>query len=167
MSDGRLFTDYRPRCDRELDRAPVMTGTHAFRQSLIQNGDKIIAEDRRAAFTKAYSGPCVQPFDRGTMLPEADRFVCNAVGCARVQGDKDGLGTGRDTGMLPRHKESVDAFLADQARMQQRMRDGANCCACAGGDGYYPLPGLNVVPQSHRATVPGGARPLEADVRFE
>jgi hypothetical protein len=161
MADGRLFTDYRPRCDIQLEhRAPPSAGTHEFRQYMINNATDLIKQHRDSAFTAAFSGPCVSPYDQGTMLPEADRFKCDKVSCQRVPGAADGFGTGRDYGQLPSHEEAMARFLQQQAKAQQRVRDGANCCACAGGDGYYPLPGLNTTPQQARWAVPSGADPL-------
>lgn len=162
MADGRLFTDYRPRCDINLEHSAPMAGTHEYRQHLIRNAADVIAAHRQSAFKAAYSGPCVQPFDKGTMLPEADAFKCDAVSCRRVSVSKDGLGTGRDYGTLPEHKAAVDKFLAEQAQHQARLRDGANCCGCGGDGGYYPVPGLNLVPQQEGArwAVPSGATPL-------
>jgi hypothetical protein len=162
MADGRLFTDYRPRCDIQLENSAPPFGTHEYRQYLIANASDLIKSHRSAAFTRAYSGPCVAPYDRGTMLPEADRFRCDKVSCQRVPGEAGGLGTGRDYGQLPSHKEAMDRFLQQQNEMQAKLKSGANCCACAGGDGYFPMPGFNSQPQQSMArwTVPSGAEPL-------
>lgn len=160
MADGRLFTDYRPRCDINMQYQPrPAVGSYEYRQFLIRNADNVIGEHRDAAFTKAYSGPCVQPFETATMLPEADAFVCDKVSCRCESRNPTGLGTGRDYGMLPESKRALDAFLAEQASAQKRLQDGANCCACGGDGGYYPLPGLNVGAPL-RPAVPGGGLPM-------
>ena len=167
MSDGRLYTDYRPRCDIQLELQPPMSGTLEYRQFLIHNADKVIQHHRSLAFDKAYCGPCVQPWNQGTMAPEADSFVCDKVACARVPGAAGGIGTSRNYGMLPEHKEAQDAFLADQAEIaKKRLGQVGNCCGSA-NNGYYPLPGLNVTAQTGpsggvRWAVPGGGTPLTA-----
>lgn len=163
MADGRLFTDYRPRCDTNLQyRQQPMTGSYEYRQFLIANGEKLIGEQRSQAYRGAYAGPCVQPFDRGTVLPERDAFVCDAVTCRRVEGDPTGLGTGRQYGMLPQQQQALDRFLAEQAAAQERLRTRGNCCASTVDGGYYPLPGLNVQAQQRDArwATPSGAAPL-------
>ena len=104
MADGRMFTDYRPRCDANLQYQAPMSGSHEYRQFLIANGQRIIDEGRSAAAASALCGPCVQPYDQGTMAPEVDRFVCDKLSCARVTvpGANPALaiGTGRDYGNL-------------------------------------------------------------------
>lgn len=160
MADGRLFTDYRPRCDINLQYQPrLVIGSYEYRQYLIRNAENVIGEHRNSAYTTAFSGPCVQPYETATMLPEADAFMCDKVSCKRESRNSAGLGTGRDYGMLPDNKRALDAFLAEQSAAQKRLQDGANCCACGGDGGYYPLPGLNVGAPV-RAAVPSGGRPL-------
>lgn len=106
MADGRLFTDYRPRCDRNLAYAAPMTGSWDYRQFLIGNGDRIIDVDRTRLERVARCAPCVP--GHGTMAPEADRVVCDKVSCTRIQPGKPNpfaIGTGREYG-----------FVLDEAR---------------------------------------------------
>ena len=160
MADGRLFTDYRPRCDVNMQYEPrAATGSYEYRQFLIRNADSVIGEHRQTAFTEASSGPCVQPYETATMLPEADAFVCDKVSCKREARNAGGFGTGRDYGMLPSSKRALDAFLLEQAAAQKRLQNGANCCACGGDGGYYPLPGLNISAPG-RPAMPSGGSPL-------
>jgi hypothetical protein len=97
MADGRLFTDYRPRCDANSEFQAPMSGSHEYRQHLITNGSALMDRDRAAAAASASCMPCLTGF--GTMAPEADRVVCDKVSCARVAvpGAKGHLaiGTGR------------------------------------------------------------------------
>jgi hypothetical protein len=168
MSDGRLYTDYRPRCDIQLERKASMSSSYDFRQFLIRNGVGVMNEQRSDAYKRGYCGPCMAPYDVGTMLPERDAFVCNKVACKRVAGCPNGLGTGRDYGMLPEHKAARDAFLRDQALLQAEKAQTANCCAPAPDEMGL---GLNPAPQQQMArwAVPGGGRPTptsDASVRY-
>lgn len=82
MEDGRLFTDYRPRCafvaTQTRGMAPV--SNHAARQLMIRGADALIAKDRREARARAACGPCAR--DPGTMLPPAMLQKCDARACA-------------------------------------------------------------------------------------
>ena len=82
MSDGRLFTDYRPRCDANSTLQAPMSGSYEYRQHMIANGAALIERDRAAAAMMASCAPCLSGF--GTMAPEVDRIVCDKVSCARV-----------------------------------------------------------------------------------
>lgn len=72
-----------------------MMSSHELRQRRIQNGDKIMQTERQLA--KNNVGCKIDPSSVGTMLPEQDRFVCDKVGCQRVDTPYAcmGLGTGR------------------------------------------------------------------------
>lgn len=98
MADGRLFTDYRPRCDANSEYMAPMSGNYEYRQYLIQNGTKILDKNRAAAAAAAACKPCANP---STMVPEVARFVCDKVSCGVVQvpgaSSQYGIGTGRQT----------------------------------------------------------------------
>jgi hypothetical protein len=91
MSDGRLFTDYRSRCD--VNSAREVQDSYAYRQHLIRNGTSIMEGYRMSAYASAQCGPCGRP--PGTMLPEQCLDNCNTRTCARVSNDEDGIGLGR------------------------------------------------------------------------
>lgn len=120
MADGRLFTDYRPRCDIQLQFQAPMSGSYEYRQWLIANGTRIADHHRTVAREASCCTPCKAPLNIGTMLPESDRVVCDKVGCARVpmRSAKGGLslGTGREYGTLPAVRESDRAVLQSWAR---------------------------------------------------
>jgi hypothetical protein len=84
MSDGRLFTDYRPRCVVNLEHAKPMMGSQEYRIFLIGNGKSLIDSRRSEAASRAACVPCKSPYEQGTMAPEVDRVVCNKTSCARV-----------------------------------------------------------------------------------
>ena len=161
MADGRLYTDYRPRCDIQLENMRPMSGSLQHRHFLIHNADELIARSRAEAFQKASCGPCVAPYDQGTMLHETDVVRCDKVACTRVDcGKPGGLGSGRDYGMLPEQRAARDAFIAMMESRQAPV--SASCAEAANVGGYYPLAGVNLSAQQHGArwAVPGGGRPL-------
>ena len=98
MADGRMFTDYRPRCDIALQYAAPMSGSHEYRQWLIRNGGHVMDSHRRNAAAASFCGPCLK--EPGTMAAERDRFVCDKVACTRIDGPAHlmtplAIGTGR------------------------------------------------------------------------
>lgn len=97
MSDGRLFTDYRPRCDINYIIPPTneLIDSYNYRQFLIQNADVILNEHRKNAYAAAACLPCS---DFETMLPEQTIQKCNSKTCAFVMNDPVGLGLGRSQG---------------------------------------------------------------------
>jgi hypothetical protein len=159
MSDGRIFTDYRPRCENNL--SGLMRpgeGSYVYRQRLIETADDIRGAQRSAALNRAYCGPCMAPYDIGTMLPEAQRMVCNRSSCAMVRGAPGGLGTGREYGLPPDVRAAQERFLAQQKALQERLARRANCCAPGGRD--MPPAGVHPALQGTRWAVPGGGAPL-------
>lgn len=157
MNDGRLFTDYRPRCDTALEHMPADSGSYEFRQYLIRNGQGIVASLRAAAHEVSRCGPCGVPYDVSTMVPEADRVVCDKVACRRVPvaqpaGSLGGIGTGRAYGYTRDAEAANAAFLKSRQAEQRALRD-ANPCGCGSGAAAQSLP------PSSRWAVPGGGNP--------
>lgn len=83
MEDGRIFTDYRPRCIVQSLRSNcgIQLRSHDQRQMLIQNAGNMLMNAMRDANAKAKCGPCAHP---STMLPEAVMQACDARSCAFV-----------------------------------------------------------------------------------
>lgn len=128
MADGRHFTDYRPRCDVNWvfpqDKA---MNSFDYRQYLTNNADALIQKNRDWASKLNACGPCKEPFEVGTMLPEQTKMVCDAQGCRVMMNDPAGLGMGRqyDT-------EGVDAMgLLSQGPQKETdvFSKYAECCA--------------------------------------
>jgi hypothetical protein len=185
MADGRLFTDYRPRCVADMSYQPdepQFQGSYAYRQFLIHNADAVIADMREQSRAAAYSGVCKSsdPRAAGTMLPEGDRFECDKVACRRVAtsagaSGAPSLGTGRDygdDGPAGPQRAAREAFMqaATAAQQQQQQQQAAGGCAscrgqaspssddesaAVGGVNYFPLPGARPEPLQ-RAAVPSG-----------
>jgi len=101
MSDGRSFTDYRPRC---MVNAELMTdlytnnmvkSSYESRMFLQENAEKLIERNRLNVLdTLAPCAPCNRPFsENGTMYPERYIVKCTATTCEKVEVNKQGLGT--------------------------------------------------------------------------
>lgn len=98
MSDGRLFTDYRRRCDiNYINGNSKPLDSYAYRQYLLQNADKIIDGFRRTAYGPAACDTCLDK-NSGTMLKEKECDVCNERVCQRAEVDAAGIGLGRSMG---------------------------------------------------------------------
>lgn len=82
MADGRLFTDYRPRCDiaGQFQGAPV-NGSYEYRQWLIHNGARVMDYHRSLAVSSARCAPCTKI---PTMPIEKEMFVCSKASCKTV-----------------------------------------------------------------------------------
>lgn len=86
LSDGRIFTDYRPNCDIN----PPSWGDFETRQMMLRTGTDKIASDRKQSVLLAGQRDCVD-----TMVPESHKRICTWSGCSTVLANPVGLGTGR------------------------------------------------------------------------
>ena len=92
MSDGRHFTDYRPRCAVTYEIQPQVMSSFEGRMNLTGTAESIIAKNRENAIFQNSCAPCVEP---STMLPELDVQVCTDRICNFRPNDPNGLGVGR------------------------------------------------------------------------
>lgn len=100
MDDGRLFTSYYPRCFTNLERK----NSYDYRQYMINNAIDIMEKNRHMKSC----GPCMKPFNIGTMLPEESIVKCDKNTCRVVINDPNGLGQGRqDYELSDNHKEFI------------------------------------------------------------
>lgn len=178
MSDGRLFTDYRPRCDinyMTMEPGSVMD-SYAYRQYLLNNGETIMQSMRDCAQSNAKCGPCVEPFDVGTMLPEQQIDVCNEKTCVRKQVQhvppEGGLGIGRWYGPSFSSTAAPIPTTPKQRQSNKRNKYGdmvrspetqeANCCETSQDTlNYFPsLEIQNVSSTVNRLSSPFGGVPL-------
>jgi len=92
MEDGRLFTDYRPRCLQYPMKLAGKWGEHDGRQKMIEASDTLMDEARHLLTRKVapVKGSCVD-----TMIPELYKRVCTWKGCETIPGHYAGIGTGR------------------------------------------------------------------------
>jgi hypothetical protein len=104
MSDGRAFTDYRPRCavNAELmgmvSNAKMTQSSYESRMFLQQNAEKVMNMNRNNALKDlAPCAPCPRPFtEDGTMLPARYVVRCDGVSCTRTEVNPNGLGDARN-----------------------------------------------------------------------
>lgn len=103
MSDGRAFTDYRPRCAINAELMSLVAGAGMVQSSfesrmyLQRNADRVMDMQRSAGIANlAPCAPCLRPTNEaGTMLPERYVVRCDGVTCYRKEVDPQGLGDGR------------------------------------------------------------------------
>ncbi len=90
MEDGRLFTDYRPRCFQYPLKAAQTWGDNEYRARMIHGAEELMDAARQLNNRKATAVSCVD-----TMVPELYKRVCTWQGCKVVPGNPMGIGVGR------------------------------------------------------------------------
>ena len=109
MSDGRHFTDYRPTCD--VNNLIISNNNKLsnfdYRMYLIENAEKLIDINRMYTVEKNSCGPCKEPYEIGTMLPERVNVSCDANTCKNSINVLDGLGQGRKYSNSKKANENV------------------------------------------------------------
>ena len=90
MADGRVMTDYRPRCYQYPVAAAQRYGDNAYRVNMIHRADELMEAARQVNNRKVLPTSCVD-----TMVPELYKRVCTYKGCKTVPGNFMGIGTGR------------------------------------------------------------------------
>lgn len=101
MSDGRSFTDYRPRCSvnaelfEDLTKKNIMKSSYESRMFLQENAEMIMERSRMFSLQNlSPCAPCKRPFsDDGTMYPQRYVVKCSATNCEKVEVNPNGLGT--------------------------------------------------------------------------
>ncbi len=90
MADGRIMTDYRPRCFQYPLAAAQKWGDNEARLRMVRGADELMANARVVNNRKVTSVSCVD-----TMVPELYKRVCTWDGCKTVPGNFQGIGVGR------------------------------------------------------------------------
>ena len=90
MMDGRVFTDYRPRCFHYPVKAAQAWGDNDARQRMIHGADELMSAARQLNNRKVTAAACVD-----TMVPELYKRVCTWQGCKVIPGNPAGVGVGR------------------------------------------------------------------------
>jgi len=165
MADGRMFTDYRPRCIanfsipgmNEIPGNYDLPNSFEYRQYLIKNASDIMQKNEQTSYALNSCAPCVNPYMEGTMLAEQRIVSCDASTCKFSQKDPNGLGMGRDYG-YPSSDAAKTAFLASKQAQQTYQPD--NCCRTRADDlGVYGYNYDGVDDMMVRPAVPSGAPP--------
>lgn len=161
MADGRLFTDYRPRCDINYISGDKQMNSYDYRQYLIRNAGSVMTSQRSSAYSTAVCGPCMPPYDKGTMLPEQYVMECDGQSCSVTLKDPRGLGLGRNYGNTPDAMQTRAEFLMRKEMEQKALSSSANCCATPADNLDYHAPaGSATGSSSQRSAVPSGAAAL-------
>lgn len=166
MADGRLFTDYRPKCEINFIYPPRSEGfldSYKYRQHLINNADSILGSMRSGAYDAALCAPCMEPHDQaGTMLPEHTMQVCDGRTCRFTLNDPNGLGLGRSYGTSPYKEAKKEQFMNQKRKERSHYMKNANCCASVKEDlMYHPIdPSITHRHGTGRLTIPYGGNAM-------
>ena len=150
MSDGRIFTDYRP--NHEINKHIIennkLVSSHEYRMFLDRNAEELIKRNKEYIFLKSGLFKCKEPYQTGTMLPEKTRVVCDPHNCKRVLVDENGLGEGREYVTNPPNN-IIDPLKKSEINIE-------NICTTPEQSlNYYPID-KNVYNRPIRPAVPGG-----------
>ena len=102
MSDGRFFTDYRPRCDtytelyEKLEKNNIVKSSNESRDYLQKNAETIMTDNLNNAINNLLPcAPCLSSLtENGTILEQKYIIKCDNVSCKKVEINKLGLGEG-------------------------------------------------------------------------
>jgi hypothetical protein len=95
LEDGRLVTDYRPHCNRNIPAGYQ----YATTQFIQHNADNIIKTSRRR---QAQQAGAVYPFDTTVVPPFANTNTCTPMGCdLEITGIPLGIGMKREGAIAP------------------------------------------------------------------
>lgn len=163
MADGRHFTDYRPRCFGQylikVDGGNIPS-SYDYRMYLTRNAGDIMKKNAFDAYSTNKCGPCMEPYDEGTMMPERQKQECNSRTCTFDIDNPSGLGLGRQFYDRKMEEQFRKEFIAEKEKENQYFKNTANCCTSPAEDMmYYPIDGM-VKNNYERYSTPGGGVPL-------
>mgnify|MGYP006958833833 CR=1 FL=1 len=123
MSDGRLFTNWAPRCaqvyvDMQTNKS---LSSYENRQLLISQAEDIMKKKSIEAYMNSRCGPCYENPDwfTGTMLPELNTQTCDARTCQFAPNNKSGLGLRREYWNPKMESEYQKKFIAEKEKEQK------------------------------------------------
>jgi hypothetical protein len=90
MADGRIFSDYRPKCSSYPVAACGTWGDNETRKRMTHGATDLMNASRSIISAKVAPASCVD-----TMVPELYKRVCTWQGCKTIPGHYAGMGTGR------------------------------------------------------------------------
>ena len=134
MDDGRHFTDYRPSCDvnNSIRNGNNLTNSFLYRKFLTENAEKLIEIGNKHAYSKNGLFKCKTPYEVGTMLPEAEKVICDSKSCRVVENVKGGLGLGRI------YTNEPNPLLDPLSEPVHKLEDN-KCLQTLDTFNYYPL----------------------------
>jgi len=156
MADGRHFTDYRPNCtvNNLVRKNNTIINSFQYRQFLTHNASKFMDLNRTYACQKNCCGPCMSPYNKGTMLEEQSVKKCNKNVCNTDIINETGLGQGRDYSNNESCKNWPTSLPVNQPY---------NCCAKSNElFNYYNHIDTKIQGETlPRKTVPGGGNAMQ------
>ncbi len=157
VSDGRIFTDWRPECHvNDLIKADNnISNSFQYRQFLQQNGETLMDRNRNLACTVACCLPCSETQEgfESTALPEKYMFVSDGRIGKMVMNDPNGIGTGR----------KYYTFQQDQdCTALPNAWPGSKQNNCTGPLDNFAYLGMlaDSMPNPERVSIPGGGSML-------
>ncbi len=155
MMDGRLFTDYRPRCHQYPVKAAAAWGDNEYRERMIHGADELMEAARQMNNRKATATACVD-----TMVPEMYKRVCTWKGCKVVPSNPGGVGTGRI--YVPSIESAADdpQMLSDISipnifgTFPRQAPATPSRCGAADPETAWQLKGADVSAKSHPYSAP-------------
>ena len=128
------------------------------RMYLTHNAEELMKRNAEKFYLQMNCGPCVEPYDVGTMLKEQQTQECNERTCTYRTNDPYGLGTGRKYYDDDQEAKAKAAFIAAKEKQQEYFKSTESCCGTASyaPDLYYPI-GSDQVSPYPRTAVPSGA----------
>jgi hypothetical protein len=131
MADGRIMTDYRPRCHQYPVSAAMTWGDNESRARMTHGAEELMEAARQLNNRKVLPTSCVD-----TMVPELYKRVCTWRGCKTVPGHFTGIGTGRiyvpaaaGAAADPQTLSDVSVPAIPQTWARQAPRVGSMCAA--------------------------------------
>ncbi len=122
MSDGRLFTNWKPRCAQVYVDMQTKKSLSSYegRQFMISQAEELMKENAADAYMSARCGPCYENPDwfTGTMLPELNTQTCDARTCQFAPNNKSGLGLRREYWNPKMESEYQQRFIAEKEKEQ-------------------------------------------------
>ena len=162
MADGRHFTDYRPRCTQQFQDKVNNQLMSSYEQKvyLTNNAEDLIKKNAQNAYLGNRCGPCVEPYDQGTMVPEFEKQICNSRTCSFGVNDPYGLGLARQYYTQEVDESLKKRFINEKEKETKFFKENSQCCGSLKDQiQYYPIDGVTDK-DFPRYTVPSGAMPL-------
>jgi len=161
MADGRNFTDYRPRCFQQYVIDNKLMDSFEQRLYLIQNAEDLMKKNAAYAYEQNRCGPCEEPFDIGTMLPERVQQVCDAKSCTFDVQDPYGLGLGRKY-VMTEEEASFKAKFLEEKQKEQKYFESEKVSPHNLDGQFFPIDGMTQDAYD-RYAVPGAGVPLHGN----